>query len=485
MLAINLKQKIKRLFENGLFSRSLFAKYYTICVSVILTSFIILGVILAFFTVRYSNSEKQSTYLNNANIIGQMLSGYYLTPNVEKSVVSVSAKTLDADIYVTDTNGNIVVLSQTTHVHFLKDTIPQSVMDTINNGGSINQVGNLNGLFSYQCNTVGVPIQLENGNIVGAVFISSKATDLLRFTYDIFNIFIYCILVVLIFTSIVIYFITARMVRPLKQMSNAARSFASGDFSVRVPVRDKDEIGQLAVAFNNMAKSLVSLEDMRRNFVANVSHELKTPMTTIAGFIDGILDGTIPPDKQSYYLKIVSDEVKRLSRMVRSLLDIARIEAGQVKINYASFEIMQIITKIIIGFERQIDEKALDIRGIDPDLKVQVTADPDITYQIIYNLIENAVKFSNKGGFIEINVVQKDKKVFISVKNSGMGIPANELPYVFERFYKTDKSRGLDRKGVGLGLYIVKSVLNRMGQDIVVRSVEGEFCEFVFTLDKS
>jgi signal transduction histidine kinase len=184
-------------------------------------------------------------------------------------------------------------------------------------------------------------------------------------------------------------------------------------------------------------------------------------------------------------LKIVSDEVKRLSRLVRSLLDIARIEAGELKIVPSDFDVMETIRRVVIGFEQIIDEKSLDIRGIDFDSKVMVNADPDITHQIIYNLVDNAVKFATVGGYIEINVAANAKKVFVAVKNSGMGISAEELPYVFDRFYKTDKSRSQDRKGVGLGLYIVKTVLNIQGEDIVVKSVEGEYCEFVFTLRES
>jgi signal transduction histidine kinase len=185
-------------------------------------------------------------------------------------------------------------------------------------------------------------------------------------------------------------------------------------------------------------------------------------MTSIAGFIDGILDGTIPQEKESYYLTLVSDEVKRLSRLVRSFLDIARIEAGELKINPTEFDVMETVRRVVIGFEKSIDDKSLDIHGMDTD--------------------DNAVKFANPGGFLELNVVSQDNKVYVGVKNSGMGIPANDLPYVFDRFYKTDKSRSQDRKGVGLGLYIVKTVLNMQGEDIVVKSVEGEFCEFVFTL---
>ncbi|MDR3551654.1 MAG: HAMP domain-containing sensor histidine kinase, partial [Clostridia bacterium] len=296
------------------------------------------------------------------------------------------------------------------------------------------------------------------------------------------RIFIICSLIVLLLSFVIISLVTARLVRPLREMSAAAKSFAKGDFSKRVPVYDKDEIGQLASAFNNMASSLTSLEDMRRSFVANVSHELKTPMTSIAGFVDGILDGTIPPEQQNHYLHIVSDEIKRLSRLVRSLLDIASLEAGSFTFSKTDFDAAETIRRVLIGFEKQIDHKGLSVSASGLDDALLVNADPDITHRIIYNLIDNAVKFANDNGSIEINAAPSDGRLYIGIKNTGMGIPEKDLPFVFDRFYKTDKSRGLDRNGIGLGLYIVKSTLLLMGEDIVVKSVEGQFCEFVFTL---
>ena len=192
------------------------------------------------------------------------------------------------------------------------------------------------------------------------------------------------------------------MVRPLREMSQAAKNFGKGDFTARINIDTDDEIGQLASSFNNMAKSLSALESMRRSFIANVSHELKTPMTSIAGFVDGILDGTIPKEKQNEYLRIVSDEVKRLSRLVKSMLNLSRIEAGELKIQTTQFNVVEIICQTVFSFERQINEKHLDIRGLDQD-KVMVEADPDLIHQVVYNLTENAVKFANDGGYLEFS----------------------------------------------------------------------------------
>ena len=286
---------------------------------------------------------------------------------------------------------------------------------------------------------------------------------------------------VIIIAFAVIYVISSNMVRPLRSMVSATESFARGDFTVRVPVTEMDEIGKLSMAFNNMATSLAQQDSIRRSFVANVSHELKTPMTTIGGFVDGIMDGTIPPEKQRHYLSIVSSEVKRLSRLVRSMLNIARLESGEMQLQPKDFDINQVVCSTIFTFEQSIEEKQLDIRGLDAD-RVMVSADEDLIHQVVYNLVENAVKFVNVGGYIEISYHNEENMTHISVKNSGEGISKEEISKVFERFYKTDRSRSQDKSGVGLGLNIVRSIVKLHGGEVIVRSTEGQFCEFTFTL---
>ena len=267
-------------------------------------------------------------------------------------------------------------------------------------------------------------------------------------------------------------------------MSAAAKSFGDGDFSIRVPVTSNDEIGQLATAFNNMADSLSGSESMNRSFVANVSHELKTPMTTIAGFIDGILDGTIPPERQSHYLHIVSDEVKRLSRLVRTMLNLSRIDNGELKLRPNDFDISETVLSTVLTFEKSIDEKKIDIRGLDTLQPMQVHGDEDLLHQVVYNLIENAVKFTNTEGYISFNVSDSIDRIVVTIENSGSGIQSDELPLVFEKFYKTDKSRSQDKNGMGLGLYLVRTIIKLHGGDISVSSVVDEYTRFSFYIPK-
>ena len=256
-----------------------------------------------------------------------------------------------------------------------------------------------------------------------------------------------------------------------------------GDFDARVRVRGQDEIAELAVAFNNMAQSLAELEEQRSTFLANVSHDLRTPMTSISGFIDGILDGTIPPENRDHYLNIVSVEIKRLSRLVRTLLDLSRIQCGERKFNMVNFDAAEMAMTILFSFEKQIDQKRLNV-VFDCEDKMYVLADSDAIHQVLYNLIDNAVKFSYEGGELRVSLKERDKNVLVEVYNEGKGIPATDLPHVFDRFYKADKSRGLDKTGVGLGLFIVKAILQAHGENITVTSEEEKNCCFSMTLPK-
>jgi len=227
------------------------------------------------------------------------------------------------------------------------------------------------------------------------------------------------------------------------------------------------------------------VETMRRSFVANVSHELKPPMTTIAGFMDGMLDGTIPQEKQPHYMKIVSDEVKRLSRLVRSMLDLSRIDSGELKMNRVRFDLSEVLFSVLVASEQRIEQKELSITGLDACERLEVEGDYDLLNQVLYNLVDNAIKFTDQGGTIDLRLSRRDQRAYVSIRNTGDGIPASEMPRIFERFYKSDRSRSLDKNGVGLGLYIVHTVIRLHRGEVSVRSVEGEFTEFSFWIPLS
>ncbi len=468
--------------------KSLLSKYFTICSSIILASITILGIILMVFAAQFFKLDKQKLLMRNASQALALTETEYRR-NEYKEVSSYMLKTgytilgnaIDATIFLTDTEGKTLLCKEKGNCSHFTYIIPESIRQKVEANGEYKETGKLGGVYKNNFYSVALPLKHPSGQTVAYIFVSSSASGLQYFLVEILNMFAISSLAVIVISFIVIYFVTSRMVKPLREMVGATQSFAKGDFTVRVPVTSYDEVGQLAIAFNNMATSLASTESVRRSFIGNVSHELKTPMTTISGFIDGILDGTITEDKRDKYLRIVSDEVNRLARLVRSMLNIARMESGELKLSPVDFDINETICTTVFTFEQKIDSKQLEIRGLDRG-KFMVSADSDLIHQVVYNLIDNAVKFVNQGGYIEFNYRVEGGFTYVGIRNSGDGIPKEEIPHVFEKFYKSDRSRSLDKNGVGLGLHIVRTIINLHAGDIIVRSVEGEYCEFEFAL---
>jgi len=469
--------------------KNIFFKYMSRTVLVLVLSFTLLGFSLTAIVSGYFSDEKQKLLNENASSIALMtadlakVNDMVIDPRMQ-SMMGTLGRSIGADIFLVNNLGETLYCSciETPCIH-KTNKVPLDILHIVK-GGKYSSKGTLGGIYDANQYIVGLPIMLDDVTVIGAVFAIAPTSDFDSFRADIINMFLIAIVLAGVLSFVVMFFLNYRMVRPLRMMASAAKAFGTGDFSQRVPVTSDDEIGQLSAAFNSMAVSLSSLEGMRRSFVANVSHELRTPMTTISGFIDGILDGTIDNDKREYYLKLVSDEVKRLSRLVKSMLDMSRIDNNQIELRYESFDIIEVIYQILISFEAKIEEKHIEIRGLDMLTKTEMYADSDLMHQIVYNLIENAVKFTQDGGVIELDVFEKDDFVNVSVKNSGLGIKAEELVHIFDKFYKTDQSRNMDKKGVGLGLFIVKTVIALHKGDITVRSVEDEFCEFSFKIPK-
>ncbi len=280
------------------------------------------------------------------------------------------------------------------------------------------------------------------------------------------------------------FFLNRQILKPIKKMRNAAKSIASGNFKERIPITSNDEIGQLAQTFNSMTQSLDELERMRSSFISDVSHELRTPMTIISGFVEGILDGTIPEEEKGKYLEIVLSEVKRLSRLVNDLLESSRLEQGKTVIEKKNVDMNRLATESIIAYEQRLTDKRINVNLELDEETCYALADKDAIKRVLINLIDNAIKFTPEGGDIEITTEKRNSRVYVSVKNSGEGMSEEELRHIWERFYKSDKSRSMDKKGVGLGLYIVKTIITQHGGEITAESEEGKYARFVFDLEE-
>ncbi len=409
-------------------------------------------------------------------IMGINIDNFIMLISNEKGAVILSCGSDGADLVPTDksrftANGDSVY-------------IPDDLLTEMMSGDKSHLETDLDGLFSESHDIYSVPILTDNGEYMGAVHACAAAAGLnILLNRTVKTIFMSTIWIMLAML-VVVYFISERLVSPIRAMSRAAKMFAKGQFDVRIPVYGDDEVAELATAFNNMASSLSTNEEMRRVFLANVSHDLRTPMTTISGFIDGILDGAIPPEKHEYYLGVIATEVRRLSRLVSSLLDISKIQAGERKFTKISFDICEMCRQVLISSEQRIEEKNLDVEFICERDNMYVIGDTDAIHQIVYNLFDNAIKFASNGGKYMIEIKEVGQKIETSVYNEGIGIPEEDLPFVFDRFYKGDKSRGLDKTGVGLGLYISRTILEAHNETITVESEYGKWCRFAFTLSK-
>lgn len=486
--------------------QNLFTTSFIMFASIFLVAFVVLGTSLIFLVNAYSLQEKTRLLTENTDAVAEAVSNTLIVNNMnsvfspDKEIICESLNTvsncIDADIFVCDAGGSVIMCkdqsgleayasNSTACLRHKSFIIDDKLIQRLYEGSRVTKT-TINGERVYVVGKVVTAMDITdptNETPIGSVFAITRAgtTDIVS---AVVRIFIIVAIICLAVGCLLIYILTKRMVTPLQQMSTAAKRFAVGDFSYRVSIDSNDELSDLGYAFNDMADALDKLESSRRSFVANVSHELKTPMTSIAGFIDGILDGTIPKEKQDYYLKIVSDEIRRLSRLVVAMLNMSKIESGDFQMKPKTYNLSDQIIHILLTFEQKIEKKNIEIRGLDNLQPYHIEADIDMIYQVVYNLFDNAVKFTNEDGYIDINVADIGDSIQVAIKNSGEGIRPEELSRVFERFYKVDKSRSLDAKGAGLGLYIVKTMVEMHGGRIYAKSDSATTAEFVFTLPK-
>ena len=478
--------------------KSAFSKYISAFMLIIILSFVVVVVITSSALGRYSKDVKEEIMLSSAEASAAYLcdrikgadGDLALMIETDRDAVAetmdkILVTTEDVTLIITDVQGTPLLLSGSEETRLRDDEpISDEVMEELRENGRYSEFGSSDGMFKYADAVCAVALPDGENEICGFVFACSESVIMSSIWEVVARVVFGSIIWVLLAALIAVYFISGRVIAPLREISSAAKRFADGKFDTRVPVRGSDEVAELARAFNNMAESLDNYDTMRNTFMSDVSHDLRSPMTSISGFIDGILDGVIPPEKHEYYLQVVSSEIKRLSRLVSTLLDLSRIQAGDRKFTMTDFDVCEMARQILISFEQKITAKELDISFDTQDDKMTVKADSDAIYQVLYNLCDNAVKFSSQGGKLSISVSRiKGRKILVEVYNEGAGIPPADINYVFERFYKGDKSRGLNKSGAGLGLFISKTIMDAHGQKIWAESEYGKNCRFRFTLD--
>jgi len=468
--------------------KSSFGRSFFTISTILLLSLVLLGASFQMLINEYITDNTVSGLKQDAQIIADLAAAYSIDGSLGSREfilnLDIATQISSFDAVICNGNGDIVICSCYPSIcDHIGWRIDPAYMNKVLEHGSDVSTGIVKGLYSDPRFVVCLPI-VSSSTSNGIVMVSTPTTQTTQVLNRISNLFLTTSSFVVLLAVVVASFFTRRESRPLQDMAKAANAFAHGNLEARVRVEEgtSEEMQELSLAFNNMATSLQKSEYQRQEFVANVSHELKTPMTTIAGYVDGILDGTIPEHRRDYYLQIVSDETKRLSRLVRSMLDISQLQSQDIpEEKKMHFDLEEVVGQVLITFEKKITDKGLEVEVDMPEHPVYTIANRDYITQVIYNLLDNAVKFCPEGKTLGLRIREGGSKVYVSISNEGETIPANELPLVFDRFHKLDKSRSQNRDGWGLGLYIVKTIVCSHGENISVTSRGGK-TEFTFTM---
>lgn len=467
------------------------------CLSVMLASFLIMTPVF-FFSIR--NEAINETYdemesaIDHVEPVAKILlsvnfpeNNGIFSPNVLhleqfEATMGVISYFTKSQIIITDDDGNVLWTDTPISGDAFFEACEQISVESIGHN-PLKSRGLMDAVYGQKTLTVCERLSSESGDGSWIIMSTRKLPDYGSKYTDVIIELLIMELSAILFMAAFMYVFSRNITVPLNKINKSVKAFTKGDFDSRVEYKSNNELGELAENINNMAVSIQNLEKMRSDFVSDVSHELRTPMTSISGFVQGMLDGTIPPEAQDKYLGIVLSESRRLSRLVNDLLSISRLDSGKQKITKKAFDIVELSANVLIKFEKEITEKNIHVDFEMYDDSVTVNADADAITQVLINLIHNAVKFTESEGNIIIRLKEDKKKCVFSVENTGRGIEPDKLKFIWERFYKTDNSRSTDRTGVGLGLYIVKRIIDAHNEKIYVESIPSEYTRFTFTLE--
>ncbi len=453
--------------------------FAALCVGVVLT---ITTPAAYSFLVR----QKASELYRSANEISNTYAKYFYddalsTDDVRKQLNATGGFSF-LTIWIMNTDGEVVYNSDTDDKSASTFTISGFIDEDTSR--SFYREGNFYGHFSEDMLSVLAPIT-NNYNLKGYVVIHTPLERIRKERNDLILIVLVTIAIVFVLSTIILFVFTDIVYIPLKKITKATEAYAEGDFTYPIDIDKTDEMGYLAASLTYMADKVSHLEDDQKKFIANVSHDFRSPLTSMKGYLEAMADGTIPPEQHEKYLKIVKNETERLTKLTNNLLTLNNLNITGMILDITDFDINKTIRNTVATFEGTCKQKHISVSLVLSGESLFVSADKGRIEQVLYNLIDNAIKFSRSDSSIKIETSEKNETVFVSVKDSGIGIPKEDQKLIFDRFYKTDRSRGRDKKGTGLGLSIVKEILNAHHENINVISTLDVGTEFIFTLPKS
>lgn len=445
--------------------------------------FIIITTFVPNMTTEQLTREKANSLYSEATLIADTYaSGLYTNDASLESVktqLDMLSVYLDSTIWIINPSGRMV-LSTSLPLN-VDDVIMIESFDPTITAGSYYNVGNFFDSFDEDMLNVIAPITSEY-KVKGYVVIHYPMTSIVTSCNNLLTISYITLGILLLLSLIILLFFTEIVYIPLRKITYATEQYASGNMHYEFQVDSDDEIGYLAACLNYMASEIARSEDDQKKFVANISHDFRSPLTSIRGYLEAMLDGTIPPELHEKYLQIVLNETDRLTKLTNSLLTLNNLNTKGMLLDKTDFDINQVIRNTAASFEGTCRKKTIAIELVLTGDVMYVNADMGKIQQVLYNLLDNAIKFSHHDSVIRIETSEKKHKLFVSVKDSGIGIPKDDLKLIWERFYKSDLSRGKDKKGTGLGLSIVKEIIASHGEHINVISTEGVGTEFIFSL---
>lgn len=468
--------------------KTIFKKQMILYMGILFISLFIFGTgVYTLYTRQYMKEQEQQLILQGERF-KESMTALYFSGAVDMSrldfELQIMEKYMDVSVFFMDDKGKVSLVSQSLNKSWIGQTITDEAVSIVLSGKVASLTGRVGGMFNETVLTVGYPISI-GGTSLGGVFMCKPIDVMERTARDMRNVIFLGMIPVVFIVSCLVYFSSKRISQPLRDMNEAAKIIADGSFDKRISVKSSDEVGQLAQSLNNMAESLEKNENNRRKFIANISHDLRSPLTSIQGFIGAIVDGTIPFEKQGYYLNIILEETSRLTKLANDMTDLSKAEAGVMEVEFCEFDINDMVRESLQTFEQRFIQKKITAHAVFDSEYLNVNADANMILRVIQNLIDNAIKFSDYEGEITVETWSEKQKVYVCVKDNGSGIEEEEQKKVFERFFKSDVSRGLDKSGVGLGLSIVKEFIKAHDEKIKVKSQVGKGTEFIFSLKKA